>query len=756
MSGNGTQLLAGSLQGTGSLSVTSGLLELGGVNPMVGITTLSGGTLQVNNSLALEGQTLTLSATAGVLSTTGLASLTLGGLAGAGNLAAPAGPLTIGGNGMTTTYAGNLSGATSLTKVGSGSLYLSGSNSVGNTLVSAGAIEAELAASLSGSVSVAGGAGFILPTGNGATGWTGSQIGVLLVSSSWANNSSLLTIDTTNASVTIANSINQPLSLTKVGPGTLTLAASNTYSGPTTVTGGALNLAHNLAVQNSTVTVSSSGALTFAAGITSPTLGGLAGSASLALATAAAEPVTLNVGQNGQNTTYTGVLSGAGGLNKVGAGTLTLTTSSSYGGATTISGGVLQLHGVPTAPPVPGYSIWFDESKLGLADGASVSLLTNGGTLGGTATVPGGASHTAPTYIANAGTGTGLGALNFTGNNGGSSEALQFTQDSNIRTVFSIFKGASFLLTDIAGGSYNFHRYNADDTDATAPLWDNLHNPGTGWASPYITGGTTSVDGVVADYSSTNMPVLSSQNGYNLVALETTGPVQADSFNADRNTIHSGNQSQAELIIYDYPLSSSQMQQVENYLDAKWFGIGGGGNNLLPITTPLTIAANGTLDLGGASQQVASLSDSAPGSGGSIINSSTGSAAVLTLTPTGGSTTFSGMIQGGGTLGSTGLVLDGPGTMVLSGTNTYTGGTTVWNGTLQLNNNEALADGSSLSVGSGLAAFGLVEPSAVAAPAAASPAAAVAAVPEPGTLALLGVAGIVAAAAACRRRRMKS
>ena len=317
MSGSGTQVLAGSLLGSGDLTVDAGTLVLGASNSLLGVTTLAGGTLQLNNSLALAGQTLTLSATAGVLNTTGLASLTLGGLAGAGNLAAPAGPLTIGGNGMTTTYAGNISGATSLTKTGAGTLYLSGSNSAGNTLVSAGAIEAELAASLSGSVSVAGGAGLIVPTGNGATGWTVSQFGALLASSSFANNSSLLTIDTTNASATIAASINQPLALNIVGGNTLTLGAANTYSGPTTITSGALNLAHNLAVQNSTVTVSSSGALTFAAGITSPTLGGLAGSASLALATAASQPVTLSVGQNGQNTTYGGILSGAGGLNKV-------------------------------------------------------------------------------------------------------------------------------------------------------------------------------------------------------------------------------------------------------------------------------------------------------------------------------------------------------------------------------------------------------------------------------------------------------
>ena len=47
-----------------------------------------------------------------------------------------------------------------------------------------------------------------------------------------------------------------------------TLAGSNTYGGATTISNGTVNIAHPLAVQNSTVDAgSSSGALSFAAGI---------------------------------------------------------------------------------------------------------------------------------------------------------------------------------------------------------------------------------------------------------------------------------------------------------------------------------------------------------------------------------------------------------------------------------------------------------------------------------------------------------
>ena len=89
-----------------------------------------------------------------------------------------------------------------------------------------------------------------------------------------------------------------------------------------------------------------------------------------------------------------------------------------------------------------------------------------------------------------------------------------------------------------------------------------------------------------------------------------------------------------------------------------------------------------TLDLGGASQQVASLSDIALGSGGSIINSNTASGSVLTLSPSGGSTTFSGTIDG--SQGPISLVMSGSGTQVLNGSLLGSGSLSVSAGTLVL------------------------------------------------------------------------
>jgi autotransporter-associated beta strand protein len=133
-------------------------------------------------------------------------------------------------------------------------------------------------------------------------------------------------------------------------------------------------------------------------------------------------------------------------------------------------------------------------------------------------------------------------------------------------------------------------------------------------------------------------------------------------------------------------------------------------------------------------------------SGTHAISAPVSLAGNLAVVPTAGTTlNISGDISeenpGMGTLS-----LEGPGTLILSGTNSYTGGTFVWDGTLQVNNSQALADGSSLSVGNNLGAFGLTPD--VAAPTPGT----TAAVPEPGTLALL-VAGLVVGFGVWRRKR---
>jgi autotransporter-associated beta strand protein len=90
-----------------------------------------------------------------------------------------------------------------------------------------------------------------------------------------------------------------------------------------------------------------------------------------------------------------------------------------------------------------------------------------------------------------------------------------------------------------------------------------------------------------------------------------------------------------------------------------------------------------------------------------------------------------------------GIVKDGPGTLILSGDNTYTGETSVNAGTLILTSTSALPDGTSLTVGA--AATSIFAPSLVLSPAGSLLVSApgdVTAVPEAGTLAYLVAAGL--------------
>ena len=107
---------------------------------------------------------------------------------------------------------------------------------------------------------------------------------------------------------------------------------------------------------------------------------------------------------------------------------------------------------------------------------------------------------------------------------------------------------------------------------------------------------------------------------------------------------------------------------------------------------------------------------------------------------TGSTLTIAGAIGESGS--SCSLTLSGNGELILSGSNDYSGGTDVSGGTLVVANNEALLEGSSLTVGADAISIfaGAVAPQTAAA------------VPEPGTLPLLAVGGMVAAAVASRRK----
>ena len=142
-SGNSTWTILGTLNYLNSgVTVNAGTLILSGINNSTAATTVSGGILNLSNQNAAQYSTLTMSGTTSGLVFGNISghAFTFGGLAataaGPGydialqdNAATPnAVALTVGNNNASTTYAGNLSGSGSLTKIGSGNLTLTGTN----------------------------------------------------------------------------------------------------------------------------------------------------------------------------------------------------------------------------------------------------------------------------------------------------------------------------------------------------------------------------------------------------------------------------------------------------------------------------------------------------------------------------------------------------------------------------------------------------------------------------------------------------
>ena len=241
-----------------------------------------------------------------------------------------------------------------------------------------------------------------------------------------------------------------------------------------------------------------------------------------------------------------------------------------------------------------------------------------------------------------------------------------------------MFDAVRFLITDLS--QYHFHR--PTDNDPASPLWNNN-------TSANVTNGFTYVNGALVNGLTYAMPTVNN-NAFNIVEILTTGNVQADGFNRDR-IYHAGDQSQAEVIIFDSLLNESRRLQIESYLVKKWFGTGSGVGNLLPTNTAVVISGGSTLDLRGENYQVVKSLSSSDGLGSKILLG----AATLTIRGS-GSASFDGVISGQGA-----LVKDGPGTQSLTATNTYTGTTTVSNGVLELAATGAIGQNSNVTVCAG-------------------------------------------------------
>jgi len=615
------------------------------------------------------------------------------------------------------TYSGILSGMGSLEKLGSGKVSLSGSNThTGGTTVTAGTLEGSIS-SLPGDITnnsalifnqsvdgtfagVISGSGSLEKLGSGTVSLTGSNT----YSGSTTVTSGTLEGDTTSLPGNITNNsalaFNQSTdgtfpgvisgtgSLEKLGIGKLSLTGSNTYTGGTTVTAGTLegttqsvqgNIVNNSSViftQTSDGTYSGAmsgtgslekqgaakltlnGVNTYSGGttVTAGTLEGTTDSVQGNIISSGA--VIFSQATNG---TYSGILSGAGSLEKLGSGKVSLSGSNTHTGGTTVTAGTLE----GSTSSLPGditnnSALIFNQS----VDGTFAGVISGSGSLeklgSGKVSLTGSNTYSGGTTVTS---GTLEGDTTSLPGNITNNSALAFNQSSDgtfagvIGGTGSLEKLGSSTLSLTGNNSYSGGTTISEGTLAVSAsnLTGDVLNNECLTFNQVIDGdfaGAISGTGSVKKLGA-GILTLSGNNTYSGGTLVTEGSLKGSA------TELQGNITNNTHVIFD--------QSVDGTFAGVMSGTGGlekSGVGKLSLTGANTYTG-GTTVMGGT------LEGSASSLPGDVLNNST---LVINQTVDG---TFSGIISGSGHLEKV-----GGGALTLSGANTYSGGSTVGDGTL--------------------------------------------------------------------------
>ena len=242
-----------------------------------------------------------------------------------------------------TVNASTLNASGGVRKLGSGTLALSGSNTFsGTTRIEAGSLSLGHASALQNSTldmnSVdAGSLAF------GLSGTNTYAIGGLIGSRAITTSGSVvLSVGSNGTSGTYSGVISGGGGFVKTGAGTLALAGGNTYTGTTTIRGGAVR-ADAADVAATSGALGNGGSITFAGGTLQYTANS-AGTDYSSRIVSSTNAIALDT--NGQNVTLATALAttNTGGLTKTGSGVLTLSGNNTYGGTTTLTAGRLDLN----------------------------------------------------------------------------------------------------------------------------------------------------------------------------------------------------------------------------------------------------------------------------------------------------------------------------------------------------------------------------------------------------------------------------
>ncbi|NBT25489.1 MAG: hypothetical protein EBT09_02790, partial [Actinobacteria bacterium] len=731
----------------------SGTLLLSGVNSYTGTTTISAGTLQQGAAGVLSDSTA-VTVTSGATWNLGGFSETVASIAGGSTATISLGTgslsntLTVGGSNASTTYAGDISGSGGkLTKTGTGVLTLTGDTTFTGTLTISGGTVQLGSGGTTGSVATmtivnngtldvnrstlltyAGdisGTGGVTISGSGGLSLTGTNTfsGAVTVASgnltldrdscgsdadktiafgNIVNNSTItFALDEVGVTCTYPSVMSGTGGIVKTGASTLVFTGSNTYSGTTVVNGGTLRLGGSTGERIAdTSAVSVGTGATFDVNGRSERVGSIAGAGNVVLGAG-----TLTSGDT-SDTTFSGVISGAGDLVKLGSGTLTLSGTNTFTGSTTISAGAIAVSA---------------DAGLGAT---SAEVLMNGGTLSATDSFTLDASRgvtlstgaTSTVTVASTKTLLAAGVISGSGNlTKSGAGTITLTGANSFTGTFTVSVGAAVVGDGATSGSLattsivtnadlSFSR--SDNVSSSAAITGTggltklgngtltLTNTGTSYSgTTTISAGTLALggSGVVGDSSTVDVATGAtfSLEGYNetIGALAGSGTLSLGS-----GTLTAGGNSSSTTFsgtssgtggLTKTGSGTLTLSGANGYTGTTTISGGTlalGAADRIDNSSNVVVGNGATFSLANFNETVGSLSTS-PSAGTGAISLGT---ATLTTSTTADST-FGGVVSGSGA-----LVKQGSGVLTLSGANTYSGTTTISAGSIQAANATAL------------------------------------------------------------------
>jgi autotransporter-associated beta strand protein len=473
------------------------------------------------------------------------------------------------------------------------------------------------------------------------------------------------------------------------------------------------------------------------------TVGSLAASGSSTITNTGIEK-TLQIGSLNTNTTYTGVISGAIAISKVGSGTVTLSGNNSFTGNVTF----------PTGTANSGALRLAHNNALGTSaknvilqgsNGATQRIeLTGGISISNAITLQTAGKTTNPVFLSNiSGANTWNGAIQIT-NTGGSysieSQSGTLILTGNVTNTINVNR--TFIFT--GSGNITVSGVISESTAYTV----SLKKEGTGTlilSSNNTFTGQTDIDGGIIQANHNNAfgtGAVNINTGANQLVLNTgitlsnaitintgvspgigNGAIQALNGGTLQGTLtinalttnggHLVAGTGANRLLVSGSVTSSVYISIRSG-DVRFNGGGSynsilfgngtlsiGANNGINTSVALTVQkswGNATFDLNGFNQTITGITEEVSANTFTITNNGA-TASVFTMNNT-TDCAMTGVIQNG--TQSVSIVKSGSGMFTLSGANTYTGSTTVSGGTLRAGNDAALgtaASGTTINTG---------------------------------------------------------